>query len=94
MNKSEPNGGEFTVIRENRCDRPLQPLPLEEPVEEHAVQVVSEGRHTQVVMDESGKGGGTTAGKMLRNSFACVTPPRPHCFLRFSHMNSRLVVRS
>lgn len=58
MNKSEPNGGEFTVIRKNRCDRPLQPLPLEEPVEEHAVQVVSERRHTQVVMDESGKGGG------------------------------------
>lgn len=72
INKSEPNGGEFTVIRKNRCDRPLQPLPLEEPVEEHTVQVVSERRHTQVVMDQSAKGRGTKADKMLRIFVVCV----------------------
>lgn len=32
---------------------PLQPLPLEEPVVVHAVEVVCEGRHTQVVVDQS-----------------------------------------
>lgn len=33
---------------------PLQPLPLEEPVVVHAVEVVSEGRHAQVVVNQSG----------------------------------------
>lgn len=34
---------------------PLQPFPLEEPVVVHAVEVVCEGRHAQVVVDQSGK---------------------------------------
>lgn len=33
---------------------PLQPFPLEEPVVVHAVEVVCEGRYTQVVVDQSG----------------------------------------
>lgn len=33
---------------------PLQPLPLEEPVVVHAVEVVSERRHAQEVVDQSG----------------------------------------
>lgn len=42
--------------KKHSCETlPLQPLPLEEPVVVHAVEVVCEGRHTQVVVDQSGK---------------------------------------
>lgn len=43
---------EIVSVREDRS--PLQPLPLQEAVEEHAVEVVREWRHAQVVMDQSG----------------------------------------
>ena len=35
---------------------PLQPLPLEEAVVVHAVKVVGEWRHAQVVVDQPGEG--------------------------------------
>lgn len=43
---------EIVLMREDSS--PLQPLPLQEPVEEHAVEVVRERRHAQVVVDQSG----------------------------------------
>lgn len=46
---------------------PLQPFPLEEPVVVHAVEVVCEGRHAQVVVDQSGKHN-TTAVSFTLNS--------------------------
>lgn len=39
---------------EQRWYQPLQPLPLEEPVVEHAVEVVCEGRHAEIVVDQPG----------------------------------------
>lgn len=43
-----------TKDEKEKQNLPLQPFPLEEPVVVHAVEVVSEGRHAQVAVDQSG----------------------------------------
>lgn len=37
--------------RTKEQNQPLQPLPLQEPVVVHAVEVVCEGRHAEIVVD-------------------------------------------
>lgn len=60
MHIKERNGSNKTKEAERKPENrdqtsPLQPFPLEEPVVVHAVEVVCEGRHAQVVVDQSGK---------------------------------------